>query len=475
MSLINDMLRDLSDKQAIKKQDETLILADTQTPSWEQEKIANFFQQSRFPLIFISLIVFVVIFIFSKLVLTHYRPSDSIAPEIKPLSVVSSAELIVPTVINNDVLMDQSIVSPAVMDHQNAINSSDLQTQIYQLIDQASRAMTLDRLTSPENDNAYFYYQELLKLDAQNPVAIAGVNKITDRYLQMAEKSIKKNDFTKAGFFLDKAGMVTPNDIRIADFRNHLSIIEGQDSVSVSDPFEPDSRLRGNDEFLSNNEALSNNETPSNDKALLNDERMTTGNASLTITPNPEFLDEQRVKQARDWVAQGLKSKAIELLENHIQLYAAPASEQYLLDLYYSDKNLTAMQTLLNSNLKISTLDQTYYRARAAILQGDNQSAITLLESHLSEAAANENYRALLAGLYQREQLYAQATSAYRNLLQSFNPKPAYWLGLALSFDAQNQASAAIHAYKKILDFEQLEPQVIEYAQDRIVQLSRDH
>jgi MSHA biogenesis protein MshN len=453
MSLINDMLRDLSDKQSISEHNDTLILADAQASSWEQEKIADFFQQSRLPLIVISIVLFVVIFIFSKLILTQYRLPVSIAPEIRPHSVMSSAELIKPSAVDRDVLLDQPIVSPEAIGHQNTINSSELQTQIYQLIDQASRAMTLDRLTSPENDNAYFYYQQLLKLDAQNPVATAGINKITDRYLQMAEKSILKNDFIKAGFFLDKAGMVTPNDIRITDFRNQLSVIEGQDSVSVSDPFgaSMDSRLRGNDESK------------------------TTGNSSLTITPNPEFLDEQMVKQARDWVAQGLKSKAIETLNNHIQLYTAPGSEVYLLDLYYQDKNFTAMQTLLNANLHISTMDQTYYRARTAILQGDNQSAIALLESQLSEAVTNENYRALLAGLYQREQLYLQATSAYRNLLQAFNPKPAYWLGLALSLDAQNQAAAAIHAYKKILDFEQLEPEVIEYARDRIAQLSRDH
>ncbi len=465
MSLINDMLRDLSDKQSVSEHNETLIFADSQASSWEQEKIADFFQQSRLPLIVISIAIFVVIFIFSKLILTQYMHPVSIAPEIKPHAVVSSAELIKPPATENDVLLDQPIVSSAAIHNQNTINSSELQTQIYQLIDQASRAMTLDRLTSPENDNAYFYYQELLKLDAQNPVARAGINRITDRYLQMAEKSIQKNDFIKAGFFLDKAGMVTPNDIRITEFRNQLSVIEGQESVSVSDPFgvSMDSRLRGNNEFLSNNEALSN------------DESRSIGNSSLTITPNPEFLDEQMVRQARDWVAQGLKSKAIEKLNNHIQLYAAPGSEVYLLDLYYQDRNFTAMQTLLNANLHISTMDRTYYRARAAILQGDNQSAIAFLESQLSDAAANENYRALLAGLYQREQLYTQATSAYRNLLQSFNPKPAYWLGLALSFDAQNQAAAAIHAYQKILDFEQLEPQVIEYAQDRIVQLTRDH
>lgn len=466
MSLINDMLRDLSDKQSTREGD-AIVITDLQAASWEQEKIASFFQHSRLPLILGSAAIFVVLFLFLQMVTNPFKSVDFISSDViqPPTSTELTPVLVNPQVELNQSSLNQSIASEIPL-NEKAIDLSTTQIQIYQLIDQASRAMTLDRLTSPENDNAFFYYQKLLKLDPKNTIATAGMKKITDRYLQMAEISIQKNDVTKAEFFVDKASRVTPDDIRIVNFQHQLTEANNQslstvnqdriavepDSVTVIDPFENkmDSHLRRNNEVSANN-------------------------PSLSITPNPEFLDEQMVKQTRDWVAQGFKSKAIDLLEQHIQLYPAPASEQYLLDLYYQDQNFTAMQTLLNSNLTMTTVDQTYYRARVSVLQNDNPSAITLLESELSQAADNENYRALLAGLYQREQLYTQATSAYRNLLQSFKPKPAYWLGLALSLDAQNQSAVAIHAYKKILEFEQLEPQVSEYAQDRIAQLSRDY
>ena len=455
MSLINDMLRDLSNQQSSGKQSD-IVIADLQTASWEQEKIAHFFQYSRLPLLFISIAIFIVIFFGFQLIPNQYKFSDFFSSKVTLPSTQDAPELIPSLTINESLLVNQT-QQPVITDtvaNQSSSDSSNTQ-QIYQLIDEASRAMTLDRLTSPENDNAYFYYQNLLKLDSQNAIAIGGMTKITDRYLQMAEAAIKKNDLIKAEFFITKAAMVTPEDVRLVNYRNQLSIpivsemktVEAnanlQSSISVSDPFQHS----------------------------LNESQ----HASLIITPNHEFLDEQIVKQSRDWINQGFKSKAIESLENHIQLYSAPASENYLLDLYYQDKNLTAMQNLLNSNLTMTTAEQTYYRARASILQNDNQTAITLLESYLSQAVDNENYRALLAGLYQREQLYTQATSAYRNLLQRFKPKPAYWLGLALSLDAQNQSATAIHAYKNILEFEQLEPQVREYAQDRIAQLSRDY
>jgi MSHA biogenesis protein MshN len=483
MSLINDMLRDLSDKQTSREPESNLIMMDVQTASWEQEKIAHFFQHSRLPLILGSLAVFVVLFILLKLVLHNFNYSNFISSisKVEPHSITeshfidepyfieSSAKLTSPQEVADDT--SQPILNSKIASNLNTIDSSQAQMQIYQLIDQASRAMTLDRLTSPERDNAYFYYQELLRLDSKNALAIAGMTKITDRYLQMAATAIQKNDLTKANFFIDKASMVTPDDIRITDFRKQFlfedpdSLMASQEnSISVNDPFDKkiDSQHQ-NDGILLNGESLPNVE------------KQNIENSSLTITPNSEFLDEQTIKQAHDWISQGVKSKALELLESHIQLYPAPASEQYLLDLYYQDQNLTAMQTLLNSSLTMAAVDQTYYRARVSILQNDNQSAITLLESELSQAATNENYRALLAGLYQREQLYTQATSSYRNLLQSFKPKPAYWLGLALSLDAQNQSATAIHAYKKILEFEQIEQQVSEYAQDRIARLSRDY
>jgi MSHA biogenesis protein MshN len=478
MSLINDMLRDLSKKQTAGQQVTPAIIHDVHSESWEQESIGNFFQHSRIPLMLVTAVIFILGYALMQFLISQYSANQQTASAISPneiesvqsgdrhLAIETPENNLSQTVINQPLqkFQSDSQLQPNPVVQKNQENAVIQQTEIYQLIDQASRAMTLDRLTSPENDNAYFYYRKLLELDANNKLAISGMQKITDRYLQMAEKSIQKGDFTKANFFLDKATGVTPDDSRIDQLRkSYLSqdvvvmenqqskippVVESTDiksteikSLAVSDPFEQPIQQT----------------------------------SKMVITPNTEFLDQQAVKHAVELIAQGARLKAVDSLEHHIQLYVAPISEQYLLDIYYQDKNIQAMQTLLNSNLNMAAVDQIYYRARVKVLEGDNQSAIGLLESRLSEAAANENYRALLAGLYQREQLYMQAASAYRNLLQSFNSKPAYWLGLALSLDAQNQAPAAVHAYKKILEFEQIESEVQEYAKTRIMQLSRDH
>lgn len=472
MSLINDMLRDLSSQQAT-TQTTQLVVDDLQAASWEQEKIANFFQHSRVPLMLVTLAIFILGYGLMRFLINEYQADQQLASVVQQgkLEIIanSSGHQITPAVIDPipqtvklDAEPNQRQPIPERLNDAIKINQ---QTDIYRLIDQASRAMTLDRLTSPENDNAYFYYQELLKLDAENEIAFMGMRKITDRYLQMAEKSIQKNDFSKAQFFLEKARGVTPDDQRIDILRrnivsqdiatekstNESANVESVavESIVASDPFEqsvnPQTNVTGAD-----------------------------SEASLAITPNIEFLDQQAVQQAQELITQGFQSKALDILENHIQLYRAPISEQYLLDIYYQNKNQQAMERLLASSLTIPSIDQVYYSARVQLLKGDNQSAIHLLESQLSQAATHENYRALLAGLYQRDQHYLQAISAYRNLLQSFQPKPAYWLGLALSLDAETQIAAAVHAYTQLLSFQQLEPQVQDYARARIAELSRD-
>lgn len=439
MSLINDMLRDLSQQHSSNAQD-SLLLNDVQTATWEREKIAHFFQYSRMPLALVSVLVFLIGYGITQYVFKH----DGLSFQIDESGVALSSS-------NPSVDGSQQVENQDAPIQQRSAVPTD---KIYLLIDQASRAMTLDRLTSPENDNAYFYYQELLKLDANNAIAIAGLKKITDRYLQMADKFIQKNNLSKANIYLDKAESVTPGDTRIANLRQSTVVIDTQEiplpveepalnteavqSTPVSDPFEKPSK-----------------------------------EPSISVTANVEHLDQQMVQQSRELIAQGFKSRALRLLENHVQANPAPKSETFLLDVYYQDKNIAAMERVLALPLAQSIVEQHYYSARLAVLKNDNPSAIQFLELQLSEAASNENYRALLAGLYQREQRYLEAVSAYRNLLQSFQPKPAYWLGLALSLDAQGQEPAAMQAYTQLLNFEQLEPQVRVYAQERIAELSQ--
>ena len=120
-----------------------------------------------------------------------------------------------------------------------------------------------------------------------------------------------------------------------------------------------------------------------------------------------------------------------------------------------------------------SVVDQTFYAAKVAIIQQEETQAIQLLETHLDEAEKNENYRSLLAGLYQRTGAHLEAANHYRRLLSVFGDKPAYWLGFALAQDSLNQGPVAAQAYQRVNQYADLQPQVRTYIQQRIAALQQ--
>lgn len=454
MSLINDMLRDLSAHQTARP-DHTID--DVSSSDWEQQKLFHFFnRQSRLPIILLSISIFIALLLgFRWLSQYDFHSVSSKAV----ISDNSQSDLAVPQV--------QAVVpTPSVMSSETPINvtlaavTQDQKT-IYDLIDKASRALALDRLTSPEQDNAWYYYQSLLKIDSKNPVAEEGLLKIVLRYQQMIEKSIGQEDYLKAQNYLDKLQMVAAS-IELSQLdRDKTQYLSDQITAALS---------------LTETQALIESGSDASVAQVVMDNSVTATNPLAAVqsavrTPNPEFVDEQSVNQARKLVESGQLVEAVNRLQLQIQSAASPLSEAYLLDIYYQQQDLPAMQLLL-ANTSISSVQKSYYQARAYLLSGENQLAIAMLESQLAQAKSDEKFRALLAGLYQKEGMYAQAITAYRNLLQEFIPQPAYWLGFALSLDAQGQSQTAIFAYQKLLEFEALETQVVAYAQSRINELS---
>jgi len=67
------------------------------------------------------------------------------------------------------------------------------------------------RLTSPAEDNAYYYYSRLLEVDPGDKVAAAGLLNIADRYAYLAERSFLENDYDKAKAYTSIGLKFDPN------------------------------------------------------------------------------------------------------------------------------------------------------------------------------------------------------------------------------------------------------------------------
>ncbi len=87
----------------------------------------------------------------------------------------------------------------------------------------AKKAMKEVRFTTPPGDNAYQYYQLVLVKEPDNAEALAGLQKIVDRYAWFIRKSKAEGKVDMAKRVLEKAESVLPNDPKLHKIREELA------------------------------------------------------------------------------------------------------------------------------------------------------------------------------------------------------------------------------------------------------------
>ncbi len=109
--------------------------------------------------------------------------------------------------------------------------------------------------------------------------------------------------------------------------------------------------------------------------------------------------------------------------------------------------------------------------ARLLLQRGDISGALRVLERHLADAAGDAEYHALLGALYQRAGDHAQAVIAYRTALGLEPGQGVWWMGLAISLEAQQNPDAALHAYRRAQGSGALTGATLEFVQRKITHL----
>ncbi len=110
--------------------------------------------------------------------------------------------------------------------------------------------------------------------------------------------------------------------------------------------------------------------------------------------------------------------------------------------------------------------------ARILADQGDIVNAVAVLERARPTVAADSEYYALLAALYQQLEKHAQAAQVYQQILLR-NPGAAHWwMGLALAQEAMGETTRALDAFQRAQRAGGLSDEVLKYIQARIVALT---
>ncbi|MCU0935468.1 MAG: serine/threonine protein kinase [Gammaproteobacteria bacterium] len=88
------------------------------------------------------------------------------------------------------------------------------------------KSLEESRLTSPPEDNAYYYFARLLELDPGNSQAAEGIADIARRYAQMAETQIRRGNYALAETYLTEGLRVDPSNKQLQVLRSGVQIRE---------------------------------------------------------------------------------------------------------------------------------------------------------------------------------------------------------------------------------------------------------
>jgi hypothetical protein len=112
--------------------------------------------------------------------------------------------------------------------------TAEEQAQIHSLLDRAYWAMADDQLTSPYPGSALAAYDQVLRIQPDHPEARRGLEKIVERYLEMAHAAAARRQFTGAQGMLDRARIVDADHPGIAPAQAQIDMLTAADRRVVA-------------------------------------------------------------------------------------------------------------------------------------------------------------------------------------------------------------------------------------------------
>ncbi len=96
------------------------------------------------------------------------------------------------------------------------------QKKIRKLFLNAQQALDKNNLTTPANDCAYKYYQDILEIEKENSHALNGLRIIANRYAELAEKAYINFNLTNAKSFVSKGLAIDPHHRKLLELERDL-------------------------------------------------------------------------------------------------------------------------------------------------------------------------------------------------------------------------------------------------------------
>lgn len=110
--------------------------------------------------------------------------------------------------------------------HLSAQQYEVVDNEANELLDAGYAALEFQRILEPENDNALYYFREVLIIEPENSTVFIGLAKVQSALVDRALESARELDFDTAGAWLSKASTVHEDQTLIEDGHYAVAIFK---------------------------------------------------------------------------------------------------------------------------------------------------------------------------------------------------------------------------------------------------------
>ncbi len=96
------------------------------------------------------------------------------------------------------------------------------QEHIFELSEKARLCLEANKLSTPANDSAYFYYQEIARLEPDNALVRKGYKDIADGYAKMADEAFRGFDYKTAEVYVRRGLQIVPDHYYLLSLKEEL-------------------------------------------------------------------------------------------------------------------------------------------------------------------------------------------------------------------------------------------------------------
>jgi predicted Zn-dependent protease len=199
-------------------------------------------------------------------------------------------------------------------------------------------------------------------------------------------------------------------------------------------------------------------------------------NAAVRVTRELALEDRDRnnSQSALMLVQGGRMAEALQQLLVFIeQNPAAHQSRETLAKLLFAQQAYAQAGTVIDQGLEQVPNFAPFKKIKARLLMqnGDAPQALALLRNVPPAVATDAEYHELLATLYQQGNYHQQALTSYQDLLRTDRTQGRWWTGLGISLEAQGQEADALSSYQTALQSSNLDANLRRFVQNRISNL----